>query len=308
MCTELLNQPSKIGFNCVFVHFYGIWLADHLRPPMQIPGVVLSLLDKLQTREIEIPRCVKKRAPHKYDIHRIWEATSYNDTCEYVSALFFDDDDHSVRFLRNEAMSAHLMRDLVVVHNHLSPPTPNIIYGYSKESLCQPNAPKIPIWLAEEAKAETDLYYHFLVVKMQGHETNTDRNSQEAINDCMVASSICVGMIDKLNERLFELYNNNNNNNVPERLNDAVFGIVANGGVARVYVTYAWYQGTEHTLKVASFLLEDPEHHLKFYKLVRSIIAWGKGERLEGVLSALRVIRLGGPRWHRYPAYGEDAF
>jgi hypothetical protein len=42
-------------------------------------------------------------------------------------------------------------------------------------------------------------------------------------------------MIDKLNERLFKLYNGK----VPERLNDAVFGIVANGGVARVYATYA---------------------------------------------------------------------
>ncbi|CAJ0539126.1 Ff.00g068950.m01.CDS01 [Fusarium sp. VM40] len=302
MCTDLLNQPSNIGSDCMWIHFYGIWLVDHLRPPMQIPKVVLSLLDKLQTREIEIPRCVKKRAPHKSDIHRIWEATSYKDTCEYVSALFFDDDDHSVRFLRNEAMCAHFMRDLPVAHNYLPPPTPNIIYGYSKESLCQPNAPKLPIWLVEETKAETDLYYPFLVIKMQGDETNTNRKSHEAINDCMVASSICVGMIDKLNERLFELYNYN----VPERLNDAVFGIVANGGVARVYVTYAWYKGTEHTLKVASFLLEDPERHLKFYKLVRSIIAWGNGERLEGILSALRVIRLGGPRWHRYPAYGED--
>jgi hypothetical protein len=269
---------------------------------MQIPEVVSSLLDKLQTREIEIPRCVKKRTPHENDIHRIWEATSYKDTCEYVSALFFDDDDHGVRFPRNKAMRAHLMRDLVVTHNFLPTPTPNIIYEYSKKSLCQPNAPKLPIWLDEEAKAETGLYYPFLVIKMQGHETNSNRDSHEAINDCMVASSICVEMIDKLIERLFELYNDN----VPKRLNDVVFGIVANGGVARVYVTYAWCKGTEHTLKVASFLLEDPEHHLKFYKLVRSIIAWGNGERFEGILSALRVIRLGGPRWHRYPAHGED--
>ncbi|KAM0313922.1 hypothetical protein ACHAPQ_011943, partial [Fusarium lateritium] len=131
-----------------------------------------------------------------------------------------------------------------------------------------PNSPNPPTWLVDEAKAATNLYYPFLVVKMQGQETNSVGDFHEAINDCMVASSICVGMIDKLNERLFAIYNGK----VPERLNDAVFGIVANGGVARVYVTYAWGKNVEHTLKVASFLLEDPEHHLKFYKLVRNII------------------------------------
>ncbi|KAM0430611.1 hypothetical protein ACHAQK_010562 [Fusarium lateritium] len=284
-------------------HFYGIWMVDHLRPPMKIPKVVLSLLDKLQTTEIEIPRCMKKRIPHKNDIHGPWEAASYENTCKYVSAIFFDDDDHSVRFVVKETMCAHLMRDMVVATHKLLPaPKPNIIYGHSKESLCQSNSPNPPTWLVDEAKAATDLYYPFLVVKMQGQETNSVGDFHEATNDCMVASSICVGMIDKLNERLFAIYNGK----VPERLNDAVFGIVANGGVARVYVTYAWGKNVEHTLKVASFLLEDPEHHSKFYKLVRNIIEWGNGERLREILSALKLIQLGGPRWHRYPSRDKD--
>ncbi|SPJ73825.1 uncharacterized protein FTOL_03555 [Fusarium torulosum] len=302
MCTELFHQPSRIGWYCWTVNVYGIWLVDHLIPPMQIPKVVSSLLNKLQNTKIEIPRCVKKRIPHKNDIHRMWEATSYKDACEYASALFFDDDDHSVRFWGKRAMCTHLMRDSVApTGKFLPPPTPNIVYGHSKDSLCQTNSPKLPTWLAE-AKAATGLYYPFLVIKMQGQETNSDGDSHEAINYCIVTSSICVGMIDKLNESLSEVYNGN----VPEQSNDAVSGIVANGGVARAYVTYVWGKDVEYTLKVASFLLEDLEHHLKFYKLVRSIVEWGNGERLRQILSALRLIQLGDPRWYRYPSHDTD--
>jgi hypothetical protein len=216
---------------------------------------------------------------------------------------YLNNDENSVRFRGKQATCAHLLRDSVAATGKfLPPPTPNIVYGHSKETLCQPNSPKLPTWLAEEAKAATDLYYPFLIIKMQSQETNFNGDSYEAINDCMVASSTCVGMIDKLNERLFEVYNGN----VPERLNDAVFGIVANGGVARVYVTCAWGKNRGHTLRVASFLLKDPEHHLKLYKLVRSIVEWGNGERLREILSALRLIQLGGLRRYRYPSHDTD--
>ena len=130
---------------------------------------------------------------------------------------------------------------------------------------------------------------------MQGHGANSSGCMHKATNECMVASSICVRMIDKLNQRLAERRKDD------KPLNCAVFSIALNGAVARVYVTFAWDESMDHMCKVGSFLLEDPEHHWKLHKLIRSIVEWGYEERRRQIIDAISTIRLKGPR--RYPRY-----
>lgn len=45
------------------------------------------------------------------------------------------------------------------------------------------------------------------------------------------------------------------------------------------------------TVKVKSFLLQDPEQYLEFGNYARNIIAWGKNKRLEEIRDSLDSVR-----------------
>ncbi|KAJ4267654.1 hypothetical protein NW762_003766 [Fusarium torreyae] len=280
----------------------GINLLDPFMASFRIPNGVTVLLERLRKNEWEPSESAKQEFQDNPDPHRLWEAASLQEVQNNILCFgsdydSVDHDYHDYMPSRNgkEAMYMHLMRD-TAASGFLQAPTPDTLYGYSAEALNQPDTPDLPTWIIDEGKATSlDVFYPFLIVKMQGHGAKSSGCMHKATNECMVASSICVRMIDKLNQRLAERHKDH------EILNCAVFSIVLNGAVARVYVTFAWDEKTDHMCKVGSFLLEDPEHHWKLHKLIRSIVEWGYEDRRRQIIDAISAIRLKGPR--RYPRY-----
>ncbi|KAF4963766.1 hypothetical protein FSARC_8249 [Fusarium sarcochroum] len=278
---------------------YGVHLLDPFTASLRIPNVVSVLLERFRKNHGGIPESAKQETQDNSDLHKLWEAASWEevrDNLLFIGPSFGSiDGNYRLNHKGNGEMYMHLMRDTV---DRLFPeaPTPDILYGYSRGSLDQPDTPHFPSWIIDEGEAtSSDLFYPFLIVKMQGHGAKSSGCMHRATNECMVASSICVRMIDKLNQRLAERHGQF------EPLNCAVFSIALNGAVARVYVTFAWDENIDHMCKVDSFLLEDPEHHWKLHKLIRSIVAWGNEERRRQIIDAISTIRLKGPRW--YPRY-----
>ncbi|KAJ4315358.1 hypothetical protein N0V84_008434 [Fusarium piperis] len=168
----------------------------------------------------------------------------------------------------------------------LQAPAPDVMYGYQEAALRRSGG--IPSWVIDDGKAtESSLFYPFLTVHMQGHGLASDGCMHRATNECMIASSICVRMLDKLNQRLA----------VRQRgdtcivVNSAAFSIAMNGAVARIYVTFAFDEERDHVYKVDSFVLENPSHYRKFHRYIQSIIDWGKNERLWEIRDAIESRR-----------------
>ncbi|KAG5292673.1 hypothetical protein I7I48_04833 [Histoplasma ohiense] len=72
-------------------------------------------------------------------------------------------------------------------------------------------------------------------------------------------------------------------------ISSAAFSVTMNGTEARLFVS--WKEDNEYSMaKVESFLPQSPDHYLKFRKIIRNILDWGKSSRLSeirGVLDAL---------------------
>ncbi|KAK7943516.1 uncharacterized protein PG986_012629 [Apiospora aurea] len=75
------------------------------------------------------------------------------------------------------------------------------------------------------------------------------------------------------------------------QVDDAIFSIAANQYTAELLVSYlaSDKDGDDcyYTRRVASFLLSDPDHFIKFRRYVKNIVDWGKGHRLRQILAAL---------------------
>ncbi|KAG9237037.1 hypothetical protein BJ875DRAFT_454745 [Amylocarpus encephaloides] len=60
-----------------------------------------------------------------------------------------------------------------------------------------------------------------------------------------------------------------------------------NGTEARLYISWKHDELDFYMRKVDGFLLQSPEHYLKFRKYVRNIIDWGKDKRLKEIRDSL---------------------
>ncbi|KAK7931999.1 hypothetical protein PG985_002711 [Apiospora marii] len=106
-----------------------------------------------------------------------------------------------------------------------------------------------------------------------------------ATSRCLGGTAACLEAINKLNDFLQD----RGGPEAPE-VDDTVFSIAANQFTAELFVSYmepgelGW---TYRTTRVASFLLSDPDHVLKFHRCIRNILGWGKGPRLRQTLAAL---------------------
>lgn len=72
-------------------------------------------------------------------------------------------------------------------------------------------------------------------------------------------------------------------------IDSTAFGIVMNGMVAELYVSWKSDDGLILVQMIDDFLLRRPEHFLALRNRVRSIVEWGMGERFTNVKSALDI-------------------
>ncbi|RSL86125.1 hypothetical protein CEP51_002968 [Fusarium floridanum] len=278
--------------------WYGVLLLDPFTAHLRVPAAVSRLIEDLEERHVGTHPPSRRSVRDSNELHMLWEHSTREDIRLYFQGSgisLFPGEQSLLHNVSGELIYHHLMRRIDSRFT-IQAPAPDVMYGYQEAALRRPDG--IPSWVIDDGKAtESILFYPFLTVQMQGHGLGSDGCMHRATNECMIASSICVRMLDKLNQRLAV----RQRGDTFTMVNSAAFSIAMNGAVARIYVTFAFDETRDHVYKVDSFVLENPSHYRKFHRFIQSIIDWGKNERLREIRDAIEVIENRGPRW--YPRY-----
>ncbi|KAH7019528.1 hypothetical protein EDB80DRAFT_632606 [Ilyonectria destructans] len=162
----------------------------------------------------------------------------------------------------------------------VSNPTPDMLYGY-KWGQAFPQQETQLISMGTEMRAtnqKNGMIYPFLIIEVKG-----DGGSMwGAMNQCLGGSASCVNVTEILNRRLRLC-----KSDIVHPINSAAFSIAINGAEARLYISWKHNEQDYYMTTVDTFLLQDPEHYLKFRKYVYNIIDWGRGKRLEEIRKSL---------------------
>ncbi|KAH6874973.1 hypothetical protein B0T10DRAFT_541041 [Thelonectria olida] len=162
----------------------------------------------------------------------------------------------------------------------VSTPVPDMLYGYNRQKAFPQQQTQL-ISMGTEMVANNQyqsLLYPFFVVEFKG-----DGGSMwVATNQCLGGSASCVNIAENLNRRLRQC-----KSDLVQPIDSTAFSIAMNGTEARLYISWKQNELDHYMANVDSFLLQDPEHYLKFRKYIRNIIDWGKSGRLEGIRKSL---------------------
>jgi hypothetical protein len=166
----------------------------------------------------------------------------------------------------------------------LNAPKPAILYGYHRY-LAFPQQETQLFDMRAEAVATANgdgLLYPFLVIEVQGDGPTDVGTLWAATNQCLGGSTSCVKIAELLNDRLRECKSDK-----IQLINSAVFSIAMTGTEARLYISWKHNELDYYMQKIESFLLQTPDHYLKFRKYVRNIIDWGKNTRMNEIRGSL---------------------
>jgi hypothetical protein len=166
----------------------------------------------------------------------------------------------------------------------LSPPKPAILYGYHRY-LAFPQQETQLFDMRAEAVATANgdgLLYPFLVIEVQSDGPTDVGTLWAATNQCLGGSTSCVKIAELLNNRLRECKSDK-----IQLINSTVFSIAMTGTEARLYISWKHNELDYYMQKIESFLLQTPDHYLKFRKYVRNIIDWGKNTRMNEIRGSL---------------------
>ncbi|KAI8683174.1 hypothetical protein LRP88_04852 [Fusarium phalaenopsidis] len=202
----------------------------------------------------------------------------------FLTRIFFDPRSlHCLKRDDREPMARRHLPSRTESNFEVSTPVPDAIYGYKQENAFPQQWDQL--WsLGEEMMANNQLLvYPFLVVEFMGGERG--ESMLAGMNRCMGGSASCVNMVEKLNRRVKQC-----TNDTVHPINSAAFSIAIRCTEARVCVSWKQNEQDYHMADVDSFLLQVPEHSVKFYKYVQNILDWGKGERLEGIRKCLEYL------------------
>ncbi|KAK8044212.1 hypothetical protein PG993_004236 [Apiospora rasikravindrae] len=176
--------------------------------------------------------------------------------------------------------------------NRVAVPQPDLLYGYDMIYN------QIPAFTRLEGHDCEGLHpsianvagsyvgYPFCVIEIAPDGPEFGGGLWVAINECLGGAATCVEAINKLNRLVQE-------RGGPEasQVDEAIFSVAANQYTAELLVSYIapdeCGDNCYYTRRVASFLLSDPDHFLKFRRYVKNIVDWGNGHRLRQILAAL---------------------
>jgi hypothetical protein len=127
-----------------------------------------------------------------------------------------------------------------------------------------------------------DLIYPFFVIEFKADGPSGDCSLWVATNQCLGGSASCVNIAERLNRQLRQC---ESKEILP--INSAAFSVAMSGTEARLYISWKHDELQYYMRNVESFLLQDPEHYLKFRKYVRNIIDWGKDQHLKEIRELL---------------------
>jgi hypothetical protein len=165
----------------------------------------------------------------------------------------------------------------------VSTPAPDMLYGYNRlGAFTHGQQAQFRSMKNEMAANSQDLICPFFVVEFKADGPGGSGSLWVATNQCLGGSASCVNIAERLNRQLRQC-----NSDRLRPIDSTAFSIAMSGTEARLYISWKHDELNYYTQKVDSFLLQSPEHYLKFRKCVRNIIDWGKDKRLKGIRDSL---------------------
>lgn len=165
----------------------------------------------------------------------------------------------------------------------VSTPVPDLLYGYNPRAAFSQEAQLHSI---ENSANTLGLRYPFFVIEFKADGPGKLGSLWAATNQCLGSSASCLNIIERLNSQLRQYTTKE-----IQTINNAVFSIAMNGTEARLYVSWIHNEFTCYTQKIASFLLQEPQHYQDFRKHVLNIIDWGRDKHLKEIRTSLdRII------------------
>jgi hypothetical protein len=201
----------------------------------------------------------------------------------YFMSKVFPGDEGYVRRFENINMNRHCVPE-INTQCKLSTPNPDMIYGYPTAAFNQQLAQLVSFSEMLNTGASNAIL-PFFATEFKSCDGTSPGSLWVATNQCVGDSVACVNLLERVNDRL-KLINNEH----VQLLETAAFSIAMSGTEARLYVTWK-KDDSYYSQKVGGFLLQDPEHYQLFYKYVRNIVDWGRGERLNDIRKAFDCLQ-----------------
>lgn len=175
--------------------------------------------------------------------------------------------------------------DLQMLAIPLGTSAPDILYGYDLQNSFS-HAQRC---FLQGRDLEGELQVPFLVIECVGDQYGPEGGGSmfTATNRCLRNAAACVDIAGNLIE---EARGHHDQSAAHwQGIDSQVFSVATNGTEARLYVSWRPEGDSEvvNTAIVKCFLLQDAQHYLELRKVVRGIIDWGKGRRLEQLRFAL---------------------
>ncbi|CAI6088620.1 unnamed protein product [Clonostachys chloroleuca] len=162
---------------------------------------------------------------------------------------------------------------------NISIPDPDLLLGYWGKSFPHGQLGQLDAWDTNLAK------FAFLSVDYKGDSASTG-SLWVATNQCLVATATCVRTMTKLRDEV----RTRGAVEVADKLDGHVFGLVASGTEARLFVTFAGNDGKSKYMKfIRGFLLYDTSQRQDLGRCIKQIFKWAE-ERQGRIEAAISVI------------------
>ncbi|KAI8672854.1 hypothetical protein NCS56_00749800 [Fusarium sp. Ph1] len=283
---DLLHQH-----NIQYLSLYG---TNHVRQSVK------NISEAVIRQHREVPGVTSEGIGNDPELHRLEEVGTLSMVEGYFIPLLSPPADSCVHCAKKQTLYSGVVPHLESLEAP-RPPAPTMLYGYSLGMFGAAEREQSAGSVLVEAEATRScLLYPFLTIDMQGDGPISTGSLWAASNTCLVSSAACVALVNKLEHRVRQvpaLFTR-----VAPELNNVAFGIAMSGTEARLFVTYQMDEGKYGMYKAKSFLLQDPDDHIRFRKCVLNIIDWGQ-KRLVKIREALTYLRLHGANQGMMPDF-----
>ena len=141
----------------------------------------------------------------------------------------------------------------------LSTPVPDMLYGYNRQGAFPQQQTQL-ISMGNTAVANSQgLIYPFFVVEFKGDGPSGAGSLWVATNQCLGGSTACVNIAERLKSQLRQYKDDKSH-----PINTAAFSVAMSGTEARLYISWKHDELNYYMANVQSFLLQDPEHYLRY--------------------------------------------
>ncbi len=277
------NHVQQANYRRILVH-------NHIHEPAHMqsyPEHVRKLLDVIR-KERQSPDPLQEDIAADDSLFNLTRGASETQVEAYLHQKFFPTTNDALQRSDRHPMAKRSIPTASNFANmRVSNPVPDMLYGYRSEVAFTAEQQAKLDFLPNIANNES-LSLPFFAIEAKGDGPSSQPSLWVATNQCLGAASSCVNLAEKFRTELFKHRSRAGTDSSPiHAVDSTAFSVATNGCETRLYVS--WKQGDLdfHTGIAGHYILQDPEHFVRFRRHIRNVLDWGRDNRLATVKRAL---------------------